>query len=127
MGKDVYNTTGVDQTRWGKAPRGGSVTYFVNVQNDAAFAEALRLRGTASTTRFAVRYFDPAGQDITRGIKAGTYETPVLAPGAKFKVKVVVTVRATAPIGSSLTGSLAATSTTHPTIKDKVKFVTRCV
>ena len=65
---------------------------------------------------------EPAGE-----VKAGTYETPVLAPGAKFKVKVVVTVRATTPIGASLTGSLTATSTTHPTFKDKVKFVTRCV
>ncbi|MCB1005616.1 MAG: hypothetical protein KDB35_15640 [Acidimicrobiales bacterium] len=125
VGKDVYNTTGVGQTRWGAARRGGSVTYFVNLQNDAAFPEALRLRGTASTTRFRVRYFDSTGTDITRGVKTGTFATPTLAPGAKFKVKVVVTVRSSAPAGARLAGSLKATSSTHPTFKDKVVFVTR--
>ncbi len=125
VGKDVYNTTGAGQTRTGSAPRGGSVTYNVMVQNDAAFAEQFRLRGTTSTAAFRVRYYDAAGADITGAVTQGTYTTPAaIAPGAKAKVKVVVTVLNAAPAGAGLTGSLTATSTTHPTVKDKVKFVT---
>lgn len=125
VGNNVYNTTGTDQTRTGSAPRGGSVTYNVNVQNDAAFAERLRLQGTASTPAFRVRYYDATGQNITVAVTQGTFTTPeVVAPGAKAKVKVVVTVLNTAPAGARLTGSVKATSTTHPSFKDKVKFVT---
>lgn len=124
-GDGIYNTTGVGQTRTGSAPRGGSVTYFVPVQNDAAFREAIRLRGTATTNAFRIRYYDPVGLDITGAVTQGAYTTPALSAGASFKVKVVATVRAAAPVGASLTGSLTASSNTHPTVKDKVKFTTR--
>lgn len=40
-------------------------------------------------------------------------------------IKVVVKVKATAPAGSSLTGTLTAKSNTDTTYKDTVKFVTR--
>ena len=124
FGDDIYNTTGVGQTRTGAAARGGTVTYYVSVQNDAPFPDTLRLRGTASTAAFRMRY-STGGVDITPQVTAGTYTTPTLAPGATFEITVEVKVKTSAPAGSSLTATLTAKSTTDLTIKDKVKFVTR--
>lgn len=122
-GDDVYNTTGAGQTVGGSAPRGSTVTYFVSVQNDAPFAAALRLRGTASTPRFRIKYTANAS-GITNGVTAGTYTTPVLAPQATFTVKVQVTVAANAPAGASLTAGLHVFD---PGLeyRDTVKFTTR--
>lgn len=122
-GDDVYNTTGAGQTVGGGAARGGTVTYFVSVQNDASFAAALRLRGTASTTRFRIKY-TANGSGITNGVTAGTYLTPVLAPQATFTVKVQVTVATNAPVGASLTAGLHVFD---PALeyRDTVKFTTR--
>ena len=60
MGNNVYNATGLDQTRTGSAARGQSVTLRISVPNDAAFAKQLRVTGQGSTTRFTVRCRDPA-------------------------------------------------------------------
>ncbi len=122
-GDGVYNTTGVGQTKSGSAARGATVTYWVSAQNDAPFTDVLRLKGTASNTRFRVTY-TAAGVDITAAVVAGTYTTPVLGPGDSFLVKVVVKVKATAPAGSSLTGSMIIKSDSDPARRDTVKFVT---
>jgi len=63
--------------------------------------------------------------NITPRVTAGTYVTPSLGSGASRVVKVVVTVRATAPAGSSLAATLTARSASDLTVKDTVKFVTR--
>ena len=123
VGNDVYNTSGTGQTRSGSASRGGTVTYYVSVQNDADHPEQIRLKGTASTTRFTVRYRDPANANITGTLTAGTYLTPALAPGATFTI--TVTVLTSAPAGATLTGNVKATSTVDSSVKDKVVFVTR--
>ncbi len=124
-GNDIYNTTGAGQTRTGSAARGHSVIYYASIQNDAAFAETLRLRGEASTPRFAVVYRNPAGVNITNQVTAGTYTTPNLAPGGTHRVTITVTVRNTPPFTGSLVRTLTATSTTDPTISDTVRFITR--
>lgn len=122
-GDNVYNTTGEGQTRTGSAARGRTVTYYASAQNDAAFPDVLRLQGTASNTRFTVQY-SVNGVGVTRKVTAGTYTTPTLAPGAVVTVKVVVTVRTTAPAGSILSGALKVRSDTDLTVRDTVKFVT---
>lgn len=94
-GDNVYNTTGVGQTRRASAARGATVTYWVSAQNDAPFADALRLRGTASNAAFKVTY-TTLGEDITADMTAGTYTTPELGPGDSVLIKVVVKVRTTA-------------------------------
>ena len=48
----------------------------------------------------------------------------MLDPGATFKVKVAVTVGTTAPMGSSLTGTVTVKSATAPAVRDTVRFVT---
>lgn len=107
----------------GSAARGGTVTYVVSVQNDAPFPDAMRLKGTASNSRFTVKY-TTGGSGITNGVIGGTYTTPVLAPGATFTVKIQVTVAGNAPAGSSLSATLITKSNTELARKDTVKFVT---
>src|SRR5205085_2003901 len=97
--------------------------YFVLAQNDAAVPDAVRLKGTASTTRFGVRY-SVGATDITASVTAGTYTTPTLAPGGTELVKVVVTVKNGAPPHTSLAATLVLKSDASPAIKDTVRFVT---
>jgi hypothetical protein len=96
------------------------VTYFVSVQNDAAKADVVRVAGTRSTARFRVRYLR-GSTDVTAAVTAATYRTPNLAPGAKQVIKVVVTVKATAPRGARLAGTLTAAS---GSTADTVRFIT---
>ncbi len=124
VGNNVYNGTGLDQTRTGAAGRAQSVTYPVSVQNDALFAEQLRVQGQGSTTRFTVQYRDPANVNITAQVLAGSYRTPVLAAGAIYTIRAVVTPKAAAPANASVARTVTATSNTHPAVKDTVKFVT---
>ena len=124
VGNDIYNTTGAGQTRTGSAARGQAVTYYVTAQNDAPVAERLRLQGQPSTPNFTVVYRDPAGANITTAVTNGTYTTPILATNGTHQVKIVVTVGNAAPSGASTTRTLTAISTTQPTIKDTVRFVT---
>ena len=99
VGNNVYNTTGFHETRSGAAGGGQSVTYYVSVQNDAPFAEQLRLKGQRSTTRFTVRYRNAANVNITSQVVAGTYRTPVLAPGATHTIRAVVRIHRRSPAG----------------------------
>ena len=100
------------------------MTYTVSVQNDATVAEQLRLRGQASTTAFTVRYFSPAGINITPGVTAGTFRTPVLAPGGTYAVKVQVTVTSRGGVARPPPGR-SPISTRDATKTDTVKFITR--
>ena len=124
VGNNIYNTTGAGQTRTGTAARGQTVTYYVTAQNDAPVAERLRLQGQPSKPNFTVVYRDLAGANITTAVTNGTYTTPILATNGTHQIKIVVTVRNVAPRGASMSRTLTAISTTQPTIKDTVRFVT---
>lgn len=123
-GNDVYGTL-TGQTVYGSAGAGGTVTYTASLQNDAPFADTLTVRGAGSTTRFRVRYRNPAGENITAAVVAGTYTTPALAPGATAKVTITVTVLHTAPAGATLDRTLKVTSVAQPSVRDKVRATTR--
>ena len=124
VGNNLYNTTGLDQTRNGAAGPGHSVSYFVSAQNDAPFAEQLRIKGQGSTTQFTVQYRNAANVIITPQVVAGSYRTPVLAPGATHLIRAIVTIHPSAPANATLTRTATVTSDTHPAVKDTVKFVT---
>jgi hypothetical protein len=95
------------------------------IQNDAAVGQRLRLSGGASAPGFTVVYRAPDGRNITAAVKAGTYRTPRLAPGATHLVRAVVTVKATAPAGARLTRKLTASSPVNAAVRDTVSFTTR--
>lgn len=122
VGDGIYNTTGTDQSRTGSARRGSSVKFFVVAQNDAAFPDRLWLSGRASTRRFSIRY-SVGGTDVSEQIVAGTYRTPSLAPGDDVVVKVVVTVRRAAKLGSRLVAKMTLTPSIGGSPLDVVKVV----
>jgi hypothetical protein len=124
-GDGIYNTTGVGQTRRGSAARGRSVTYYASIQNDGRVADTFRLRGQASTRRFAVVYRNPAGANITNAVTNGTYRTPNLATAGTHRITIIVTVRNAAPHHAWLARTLTATSTIQPASKDTVRFIIR--
>ena len=124
-GDGIYNTTGVGQTRRGSAARGRSVTYYASIQNDGRVADTFRLRGQASTRRFALVYRNPAGANITTAVTNGTYRTPNLATAGTHRITIIVTVRNAAPHHAWLARTLTATSTIQPASKDTVRFITR--
>ncbi len=120
VGNDVYNGTGTNQSRSANVANRGAATFYARVQNDGNVTEPIKVKGTAGTTRFTVAYF--AGTtNITPQVVAGTYQTAALAPGAKTNIKIVVTARSGAPIGSTITLKVKETSTTTTTAKDVVK------
>jgi hypothetical protein len=125
VGDDVYNTTGADQTRKTAVRPGSKVTYTVSVQNDSTISEAITLRGQGSTDHLRVAYRDPAGNTITGAVVRGTFRTPTLGPWETYLVRVVVTIRRSAPRDYSVARTLTSRSTTHATARDTVRFVTR--
>ncbi len=126
VGDGVYNTTGQGQTRNAAAHLGGSVTYFVALQNDATVPDEIRVRGMSSTNGFNIRYYTN-GTGITHDVTRGTYTTATLAPGASVTLKIEVTVATNVPVGAQLSGVLTAKSGADRTVRDVVKFVTHRV
>ena len=136
IGNDIYGPSHPgpysEQTVVASVRPGGSVTYWVTIQNDATFAERLRLHGykyfavVAVGIRFSVRFYNPAGQDITRPVVAGTKLTPRLNPGQIYRVRMVVTIPRVRPVRVwPLPVSVTAMSTSNPLIRDTVTSKTR--
>lgn len=116
------------QTVKGSRRPGRSVTYYVSAQNDARFAERMRLRSKGSTRAFKVRFYSPSGANITGKVTAprhrAAFRTPVIRPGRAYRVRVVVTVHPFTPRGASLSRTVTVRSTTHSR-SDAVRFITR--
>ena len=74
--RDIYGSTGSGQTRTGTASGGHRVTYYASIQNDAPFAERLRLRGEPSTPDLTIIYRNPAGTNITHQVTARSTPPP---------------------------------------------------
>lgn len=123
IGNNVYNVTGVNQTRTGSAARGNTITFGISVQNDSTASGAFTLKATGTaTTAYTVTYFRGT-TDITAAIVAGTYTTPGLAAGAKYLITAKVKVKSSATVGSSVTRLVTITSVSDGTKQDAVKFI----
>lgn len=81
-------------TRTLRLPRRGAVRHAVlRVGNTSVRPAVLTLRGGRGGAAYRVRYF-VAGREVTGAVVAGTWRTPLLAPGREVRVEVVVTRRA---------------------------------
>jgi hypothetical protein len=117
-GANLYGTA-ASQTVHQRVKRRHSAKVHWRVQNDGERDDAFRLVGTSGNSRFKVRYF--AGvREVTRAVVAGTYRTPVVAPGAVVTLRVQVTPTKRAPAGRTRTVTLRATSVSDPTAADRV-------
>lgn len=123
VGNNIYNTTGVNQTKTGKAARGSKITFTFSIQNDGTAADSFKVLATgALTAGYQVTYFRGT-TNITAAVVAGTYQTTSLAPGATFAIKAKVKVLAGATVGSSVTRLLTTSSVVDPSKIDAVKLI----
>lgn len=122
VGNNVYNLTGLNQTKTGSTTRGNTITFGISLQNDGS-SDQFKVQATgASTTMYTVRYFRNS-IEITSSIVAGTYTTPVLGPGDTFLIKATVRVNSNATTGSGITRLVTISSVGDPNQKDAVKFI----
>ncbi|HXJ64408.1 MAG TPA: hypothetical protein VNN79_11690, partial [Actinomycetota bacterium] len=125
VGGGIYNLTGFRQTRTVEAMRGVTKTFDIGVQNDGTSVTGFRLKGLGSGTDFTVKYLTglTGTTDITSGVVAGTYTLRnVPADGTKF-IRLQITVRSTAAIGSMFGRLVTAVSTQAGVARDAVKGV----
>ena len=124
FGSDIYNTTAQGQ----KAIyydccgfEGGPVAFRIAIQNDGAAADRFHVLATGRTHGYKVRFFRGT-TDITAAVKAGTYRTPLLAPGEAVRIRAKVW-----PVDDCCTARVTRlvtlTSVADPTKQDAVRLV----
>ncbi len=102
----------------------------MTVQNDADFPERLNLRGSRLLggvigIGFISHFYNPAGDDITDPVFAGSFLTSRLAPGQIYRVRMVITIPRGSPLRwRSMPLALVAFSTTHTWARDGARSVT---
>jgi hypothetical protein len=104
VGDNVYSPVGSGEARNVTVTRGTSSTSYVKIQNDGIAPASFRVRGTGAATGFVIHWYGPS--DITSRVKAGTYTTAIIAPGATVVLRFVV----------SLSRSTAASATFATTV-----------
>jgi CSLREA domain-containing protein len=125
VGNNIYNTTGLNQTKTGSAARGSTITFGISVQNDATKADAFKVVAAgAATAGYTIKYFRGT-TDITAAVVAGTYQTPSLSAQGKFLIKAKVTIGSTAASGSSVTRLVTITSVGNNSKQDAVRFTAK--
>ncbi len=123
VGNNIYNTTGVNQTRSGSAAAGSTITFTISIQNDGTGAGKFNVAVSASgNVNYVVRYFHGT-TEITSAVVAGTYATGNIAVGSAFAIKAKVKVLPAAISGSSTTRLVTITSAADAARIDAVKFV----
>jgi hypothetical protein len=113
-GKDIYNTTALNQTakvNTGVGCDGDYVAFTVTIQNDGA-SDRFKVKGGGT---FATTKYFKGTTNITSQVKAGTYQTASLATGAKTTITVRIAPNYTESVLVTLT------SVADPTKKDAVK------
>jgi hypothetical protein len=125
-GGDVYNATGTGQTITAAKPQGSSQEFAIEVQNDGTDPDNFTLVGTGNQPAFTVHYFDGA-TDITSSVTAAGLAVGTLAPGAGKTFRLVVAVGASAPIGSTASWLVQATSGQDAAKMDAVRAAVKVV
>ena len=136
LGDNIYNLDGAGQTVGGHKARRyhiGAVRWFyVYAYNDGTASDANTIGATKTFTAevaaaaslaadpYLVQYYSPSGADITAAVVAGTFQTPSLAPGGRYGIKVKVTVMPEAGHGFGVELLLTVSSFSHPSFKDAV-------
>jgi hypothetical protein len=137
VGDDIYNTTGVNQSRTANLRLGQLARFVITIQNDSAVTDSFTVGANsgfpcakfscvvASNYPDGLTFFHGRhGADITADVLAGTYTTPALAPGAIYRIRAVFLV-STSPtvnpsVGATIDWQVTATSVGNPVNSDTV-------
>ena len=125
VGNNIYNTTGVNQTRSGSAVAGATITFTISIQNDGTQGGKFKVASTASgNVNYQVKYFRGT-TEITSAVVAGTYVTGSVPVGNLFNITAKVKVLPAALVGSTTTRLITITSNANPTKIDAVKLIAK--
>ncbi len=122
LGNNIYNTTGVGQTRTVTTARGTSKTFVIKIWNDSSSPDTYLVKGAGTQTGFTVKYLKGASgtTDITAAVLAGTYKTASINAGGGVVIRMVVTIAANAATGVTRDFLVTATSSRDSSAKDAV-------
>ena len=133
-GDNVYNRTGRNQKLvWTdfltysteRDPR--VIVFRISIQNDGSVADRFRVDADGVTSGYLVKFFRMA-TNISSAVEAGTYTTPLIAPGASLilKAKVVMPCDSWDDCGQDRAHRLVSIrSVGDPAARDAVKFIRR--
>jgi hypothetical protein len=127
-GNNMYNATGAHQSAIDEVAGGSAFaldlafTFDISIQNDGAAADRFKLRATGAGGRWTVTY-SGRGANITAAVLAGTYRTPVLAPGAAYLIHAKMAFDSSSSSDTMTAARLVTVrSVTNATRLDAVKF-----
>jgi VCBS repeat-containing protein len=124
LGEGLVNTTGTGQTSSQNTARTVAASFRSRLKNTGNMDDKIKLLGTGSVTGWSVKYFDGVSNaDITSAVVAGTWNTPALAAGATYDVRLEITPASNVALNSSRTWTLTSTSTANMTKTDVVKAI----
>ena len=123
VGNNIYNTTGVNQTRTGTAAVNATMTFTISIQNDGTQTGKFKVAATASgNVNFQVTYFRGT-TNITTGVVNGTYVTGNVAAGNVWAITAKVKVTPSVVSGASTTRLITITSNADSSKVDAVKLI----
>jgi len=124
VGWDVYTANGAGQLRSATTARGTSAEFGLWFANTGNAPDTFTITDQSAAPGFKVQYFDGA-TNVTAAVKAGTFQTGELAPGAGHTLRVVVTVKADAANGAKATRLVTARSGVNGAALDTVKVTVK--
>ena len=102
LGNDVYNATGVGQTKSQNVAAGQTASYYYRVQNDGNTADSFTVTGATGSSGWAVGYVNNAtGAVITGAVTGAGWNTGMIAPGQYVVVLLRVVPAASMPGGGT--------------------------
>jgi hypothetical protein len=127
IGDNIYNLTGVGQTKSQTIAPNNTAIYHVKIENDGNGQDGFTvISQIPSDLGWDVQYFDAltGGNNITAQVTSTGWGTGGLNPGQSREIRIEVTPDVTVPSGSSLHSYLMSTSQNDGTKKDVVKAIT---
>ncbi|MDI6786864.1 MAG: hypothetical protein QME51_00625, partial [Planctomycetota bacterium] len=124
----ITSTDGTEQTKTRTTSSGGTVSYFIRVENDGNLSDTFSLTGTGGNSDWEIRYYDDAGE-ITAAMIGDGYlygpVSPLVVAPTHFKVVRVEVKALTNTLLAGLTLFVTATSENSPAgAGDTVRTIT---
>lgn len=126
LGDNIYNATGVGQTKAQSVSAGAAAVYHLRVQNDGNAPEAFNIIGPAGSLGWTVEYFSAlsGGSNITAQVTGAGWLTPVVAKGATLDFRVEVKPDSTVVVSDVRNVLVTMRSSADLTKLDAVKAAT---
>lgn len=129
LGDNIYNLDGTDQTAAQSITPGGSVTYYLRLQNDGDTPDSFVVTGSVATPVWPITYFDDwaQGNDITASVTGAGWTSPTLKPGAIMNLRLVIGTTVYTPGGGVKQFQIRAVSTSAAAAKDVVRQISTLI